>query len=248
MDYETRIGTCGFSGSKNSYFQKFRAIEIQDTFYSLPRLSTVARWRTEAPEGFVFTIKAWQGITHVGTSPTWRKSRMSRGLNLERYGNFKPTREVFSAWDAVRAISRELKARFVVCQSPSSFEPSFQNEANLENFFESIHRDGLVIGWEPRGKWLSDPKRLERLLSRLNLVHVVDPFWDKPSSDYPLSYFRLHGLGRRYNYRYEYKRRDLLSLRDLVNEALDSGDVYVMFNVVTMRKAAEEFQDLATKE
>lgn len=248
MNNDVLVGSCGFSGSKNSYFQKFKVIEIQDTFYSLPRLSTLGRWRKQAPESFVFTIKAWQGITHASTSPTWRRSRMPKGSNLERYGDFKPTMEVFSAWDAVRAISRELEARFVVCQSPSSFEPSFQNEANIENFFESIQRDGLVIGWEPRGKWLADPRRLEKLLSKLNLVHIVDPFWDKPCSDYQLSYFRLHGLGRRYNYRYEYKRNDLLRLQDLVTGALHSGDVYVMFDVVTMRRAAEDFQNLTTKE
>ncbi len=59
-----------------------------------------------------------------------------------------------------------------------------------------------------------------------------------------MSYFRLHGLGKRYNYKYEYTKKDLAVLLDHTKKALKMGEVYVMFDVVTMRRAAEQFETL----
>jgi uncharacterized protein YecE (DUF72 family) len=46
------------------YATKFRAVEIDSTFYRLPAAKTLEGWRDTAPEGFRFTIKAAQQITH----------------------------------------------------------------------------------------------------------------------------------------------------------------------------------------
>ena len=70
---EIKTGCCGFAGAQGDYFDRFRLIEIQDTFYQLPQLKTAERWRRTAPEGFEFLIKAWQLITHLPASPTYRR-------------------------------------------------------------------------------------------------------------------------------------------------------------------------------
>jgi len=246
--HPTYVGTCGFSGSMHSYFHSFCAVEIQQTFYSLPKVQTASKWKRLAPEGFTFTMKAWQGITHCRSSPTWKRARLPPGPSLDRYGDFKPTEEVFGAWEATRRFARELGVSFIVMQSPPSFKMSAQHEANLDSFFTSINRGGLTIGWEPRGDWLRDPPRLSRLFSRLNLVHVVDPFWDKPMSDLPISYFRLHGKGRRYNYKYEYTGDDLHDLARLTSKSSVAGPVYAMFNVIEMREVARRFLDTLGQE
>jgi len=61
MESEGKIKTrcCGFAVSQQKYFQIFPLVEIQQTFYQLPRLETVLKWREAAPAGFEFTIKAW---------------------------------------------------------------------------------------------------------------------------------------------------------------------------------------------
>jgi len=238
------VGACGFSGSIQSYFRRLGAVEVQRTFYILPRLETASRWRRTAPEEFVFTMKAWQGITHGPSSPTWKKAKLPPDTDHGRYGDFRPTDEVFGAWEATRRFAKELRASFVVIQSPPSFGMSAQNEVNLESFFTTIDRGGLTLGWEPRGDWSRDTTRLRRLFSRLNLVHVVDPFWDVPVSDLPISYFRLHGRGKRYNYAYDYLEDDLQRLAGLASEVSRRGPVYVMFNVVKMREAAATFLDI----
>jgi uncharacterized protein YecE (DUF72 family) len=47
------------------YAQHFDTVEINTTFYRLPRVDSVARWVRETPDGFVFTVKVSRYITHI---------------------------------------------------------------------------------------------------------------------------------------------------------------------------------------
>ena len=42
------IGCSGFPEARARYFQEFRTVEVQQTFYELPTPETIVRWRTEA--------------------------------------------------------------------------------------------------------------------------------------------------------------------------------------------------------
>jgi uncharacterized protein YecE (DUF72 family) len=46
------------------YAERFATVEINYTFYRMPNGKTVAGWDRETPEGFTFTLKAPQRITH----------------------------------------------------------------------------------------------------------------------------------------------------------------------------------------
>jgi len=75
------IGTSGFSYAawrgifypeklpqKNflSYYSRhFRTTEINNTFYRLPKPEVTRAWASEVPEGFRFTLKLSQKITHI---------------------------------------------------------------------------------------------------------------------------------------------------------------------------------------
>jgi uncharacterized protein YecE (DUF72 family) len=53
------------SGTRLAYYSSlFNSIEINSSFYKLPRRVTMERWVSEVPEGFRFTLKLWRGITH----------------------------------------------------------------------------------------------------------------------------------------------------------------------------------------
>ncbi|MEM5824892.1 MAG: DUF72 domain-containing protein, partial [Thermofilaceae archaeon] len=71
-----KVGTCGWSakGGREAYFAHFSVIELQETFYKLPLEETAEKWRSRAPPGFEFVVKAWQAITHPPSSPTWKRS------------------------------------------------------------------------------------------------------------------------------------------------------------------------------
>jgi uncharacterized protein YecE (DUF72 family) len=47
------------------YAARFRTVEINQTFYRMPTPKTTEGWRTQAPDGFTYTLKAPQRITHV---------------------------------------------------------------------------------------------------------------------------------------------------------------------------------------
>jgi uncharacterized protein YecE (DUF72 family) len=47
-----------------TYSRRFRTVEIDSTFYSMPQRSTVTAWRDRTPGGFVFAAKIPRVITH----------------------------------------------------------------------------------------------------------------------------------------------------------------------------------------
>lgn len=47
------------------YAQRFDTVEVNNTFYRLPKQETVAAWAESVPEGFLFAIKASRYLTHI---------------------------------------------------------------------------------------------------------------------------------------------------------------------------------------
>ncbi len=48
------------------YFaERFPTVEVNNSFYMLPKPSSFERWRDETPDGFVVTVKANRYITHI---------------------------------------------------------------------------------------------------------------------------------------------------------------------------------------
>jgi uncharacterized protein YecE (DUF72 family) len=94
-----KLGMCGFTIGAAAYYGNFPVVEIQQTFYDPPRIATLERWRAEAPEQFEFTMKAWQVITHLGTSRTYRrlKSPFDDKARAEA-GGFRWNETVERAW------------------------------------------------------------------------------------------------------------------------------------------------------
>jgi uncharacterized protein YecE (DUF72 family) len=219
-----KIGCCGFSRKRAEYFQQFSLVEVQRTFYKLPRLETCQRWRAEAPRGFEFTLKAWQLITHQPSSPTYRKAKLKVD-KPDECGFFRPSREVFDAWEKTLESAKALAARIVLFQCPASFAPSPENLANMRAFFTAARRSGLIFAWEPRGDW-SD-QVIEELCCELQLVHCVDPFQRLPVHG-ELAYFRLHGTT---GYRYRYTDEDLARALEWCSEY---PEAYCLFNNASM--------------
>jgi uncharacterized protein YecE (DUF72 family) len=75
-----RIGTSGIvlPGNKATFPEEFKTgtrlhyygalfntLEINSSFYKIPKASTFEKWAEEVPDHFRFTVKLWRGITHV---------------------------------------------------------------------------------------------------------------------------------------------------------------------------------------
>jgi len=228
------VGTAGFPASKKKVYSSVQLVELQTTFYNFPKPGTAARWRAEAPEGFVFTLKASQLITHPPSSPTYRKAKLD--IPPERrgaYGYFRPTPEVWEAWERTLEIAHLVEAEFIVFQTPASFSTYPDALINLREFFSKVDSVGIKLGLELRGKW--DRRALTRFFKEFNLIHVVDPFKEKPLWGDAV-YYRLHGRGK--GYTYDYSKEELLELKGMLNPKKLN---YVVFNNTQMLKNAVEF-------
>lgn len=245
-----RVGCCGYCLSRARYYATFNTIELQETFYDLPPEDRVEFLRGEPPQGFVFNMKAYQGVTHDLDSPTWRRARKKPDESLRgKIGHLRPTRENIELWEETVKRAKILGARVVVVQTPPSFGASEENSRNAIDFFSVAVQGGFIVGWEPRGTWADNPRMIERVVgSQENLIHVVDPFRAKPVLVKSVAYFRLHGIGgREVNYSYRYTDGDLTALCGLLMEvAKDSREVYVMFNNVSMAQDARRFMSICT--
>ena len=51
-------------GMLGHYATRFPTVEINNTFYRLPRENVIQDWASQVPDGFTFAIKASQRITH----------------------------------------------------------------------------------------------------------------------------------------------------------------------------------------
>jgi len=229
-------GCCGFQKSQQSYYQHFPAIEIQKTFYKPPRKSTAERWRNEAPDDFVFCLKAWQVITHPASSPTYRKARLKLSDDeKKKYGFFQATDPVFHAWDKTLEIAETLNAAVVVFQCPKRFTPTDEHKENLKEFFKRIERHDMVFAWEPRGDWSDE--EITELCTDLNMLHCVDPF-SRHTVTKTQAYFRMHGIE---SYYYNHNKKDL---DKLYNWCQSYEQAFAMFNNVSMWDDALAFQNM----
>jgi len=219
--YMLKVGCCGYPTSMKMYYESFRLVELNCTFYTYPQTSTVVRWREKAPQDFEFTVKAHQDITH--------KFRFEMELSLP-------------AFETMKQICQTLKARILLIQTPSSFRPDKLSDA--EEFLGKIKRDDLVVAWETRGPAWGTPdirKKLAERLEALSVVHVTDPFKALPVYTENVAYFRLHGLGKQLYY-YQYAEDELKQLRRLVQPFEHDGkEVYVLFNNLAMFDDATRF-------
>ncbi|CAB49075.1 DUF72 domain-containing protein [Pyrococcus abyssi] len=234
-----RVGTCGFCEGKRKYFKDFDTVEIQQTFYRIMQERTLRRWKEEAPEGFTFSIKAFQGITHPPSSPTWRRSNVKPSRNV---GLLKPTSEVFHYWRLTLKEAEVLGARFILIQLPRSFKENEESFSNAEKFFNSIERKDFEIAVELRG-W--SEKGIKEFVREFDVIDVTDPLVRIPLHKGKVRYYRLHG---RYEegkiiYNHSYSDEELKKLRERVL-GWNIEESFVFFNNVAMCKDAKRFKSL----
>jgi len=236
MKNSVKIGTCGFRTNKTEYAQVLSTVEVQQTFYQPPQITTLERWREVVPPEFEFTVKAWQLITHEAKSPTYK--RLKKNLSeteREEAGRFQPTAIVEEAWKTTFACAEALQAKTILFQCPASFKPYQENISNLERFFSAIERGRFNFVWEPRGDW--DENVVKRICKEYDLWHVVDPFAAKTVTP-EKCYYRLHGRG---GWRYEYETDELEDLAAILPKNKLS---YIFFNNIRMTEDAVKFQEI----
>ena len=226
--------------AQDRYASQYPVVEVQHTFYDPPADVVLRRWRATMPASFEFTIKAWQLITHDGSSPTYRRIRRPlTSVERSEAGGFRLTPTVLAAWGRTLECAAALSATAVLLQCPRSFGPSESNADHLRRFLAEAPRPPtLRLLWEPRGPWPRD--LLTSICRDHKLVHVVDPFVAEtvtPES----TYYRLHGIS---GPRHEFTDEELSRLLDMI-PANRIGPAYVLFNNIPRTRDAPRFARLA---
>ncbi len=206
-----------------AYAQLFGAVEVNSTFYRIPKPATAEKWRREVEDpGFVFTVKAYRGITHVS-----------------RFGS-----DALGQLSSTCQIARILNSPVVLFQTPASFKPSGVNIAKMKTFFARAEQGRSMFAWEPRGTWFDDVPAIADVCVESRLAVCVDPFRQDPIFpwDQSTAYFRLHGFGKPSMYRYDFSESELERLTRMIAALPPTvSRAYVFFNNVSCYENARQF-------
>jgi uncharacterized protein YecE (DUF72 family) len=188
------------------YAGTFDTVELNTSFYHLPKPDTFAKWRDQAPPGFRYAVKAPRFITHM---KKLKDCAEPVGEFLKRARNLS---------DTAGPILYQLPPRWAC------------NAERLEEFV-ALLPDDLVHVFEFREKsWLCE--EVLALLDRGGVsfcAHDMQGLRTERWAAGPIAYVRFHGGVGKYWGRYS--DRDLLGWTDwIVAEARGGRDVWCYFN------------------
>lgn len=189
------------------YCTYFSTVELNVTFYRLPRPETFDTWYRQTPPDFVFALKGSRFITHV-------KRLLDPVEHLERFFE--------------RASRLREKLRAVLWQFPPGFALAGDR---LRNFLVGLDKYGVQNALEFRNRsWLTD-EVVE--LCREHNVSLCSADWPLFLDDLPLTadylYLRRHGAGGDYTSRYS--EQELRNDADRIGKYLSNvRDIFMYFN------------------
>lgn len=195
------IGCAGFAAGRprRRYFEQLDAVELEQTFVHPPRAATLRRWRKEAPPKFQFVVKAWQLVTHLSTSPSYRQLPPDVARSAADAGHLRDNELVQRALERSLAAAELLDAAALLFEMPADFTPSPANRRAVTRFFERCPR-GLELVWSPSGLWVHD--EVLHICDDLDLTPAWDPFEQELTAEdeLPRVYLRPRGLGASHSY------------------------------------------------
>jgi uncharacterized protein YecE (DUF72 family) len=158
------------------YAREFDTTEINFTYYRLPDAYTLGAIARKVPEGFLFTVKASQELTH------------GREENRDAFRQFV---------EALKPLQEAGKFGCILAQFPWSFRPSTENRSYLEYLREQFGELPVVVEFR-NAAWVKTETFL--LLRKLGLGFccVDEPrlrglFPPVAEATGPIAYVRFHG-------------------------------------------------------
>jgi len=204
----------------DAYARAYNFVEMNATFYEIPKLQTVHSWRKRVPPDFEFAVRCHKDVTH-------------------KY-QLDPSQETFRIWDTMTEICAALGSRFLVLQTPPELHYSQQKIESIGNFFESVDNKGIKLAWEIRrmqGERI--PPRLVALMNDHNMIHSVDISKEIPLTESDTVYTRVFGKGEHNIYQFT---DDELEAIDKRISSTGSETAAVSFHNVRMYKDAARFR------
>jgi uncharacterized protein YecE (DUF72 family) len=238
------------------YAERFDGVEVNSTFYAVPAASTVQRWVTATPEGFVFDVKVHRLLSrHSAACNSLPRDLRERARTTPR-ARVELTRELEDALAErmVEAVEPLVSAgrfgAFLIQLSPG-FAPQSHGLDELAPLLSRLAP--LPVAVELRHRSWAGPKRIADTLAWLEAHDAAWVAVDAPAGKSVtimppvdavtrpgLAYLRAHGrnadgyvrgrsVAERFAYRYPDEELEEIAGRARTL-AEDAGDVHVMFN------------------
>ncbi len=191
----------------NFYQGVFDTVELNVTFYRLPKTTTFIKWHDESPDEFKFSIKGSRFITHI-----------KRFKEIE-----EPVNRFFESASCLKD-----KLSVVLWQLPPNFK---YDKKRLNNFILNLEKFRARHVLEFRHQsWITE--EVFKLLKDKGLASCIAD-WPVFNSELPETtdfvYIRRHGHEGRYNtcYTEDELTIDAKMIMDYVSKGLD---VYIYFD------------------
>jgi len=225
---EYLIGTGGWAYFRvpelrplTAYSRLFNFVEVNSTFYHIPELKQVEKWRRNVPLDFRFSVRAHRSITH-------------------QYG-LLPVEGTFEAFERMKRICRALDSEIMHLQLPSSFELTKTSITNFHSLLSSISLQKFRLALGTRGP--NSPKlppELLKIMQEYNIVHSTDlSRAEMPAYESDILYTRLFGRGK-HNV-YQPTDNELAEIDKLASGG-KSEKIIMSFHFVRMYKDAARFK------
>jgi uncharacterized protein YecE (DUF72 family) len=156
------------------YASQFQLVEVDSTYYGIPKPETTEIWAARTPPNFVFDVKSFSLFTNHPTKPMSMPPDLREQLpaNLRDkniYLEHLPDELVDETWERFRAALEPLRSAgklgAVFFQFPPWFLPSSRSLAYVEQVQERMH--GYLVALEFRKpEWL-DPRHRDGTLAFL---------------------------------------------------------------------------------
>ncbi len=191
------------------YAYNFDTVEMNNTYYAMPRAHVCENWRQRTGEQFSFTVKLNRQITH-----------------RQKLLHYEKPLQMFM--DAVESLEKKLAT--ILVQLPPRFKC---DPARLENFLQGCPSSRLWAVEFRDPAWLND--EVYAVLKKFNAALVIhDLIPDHPrvfTADW--TYYRFHGPQGEENAKYagDYPPAMLRTAAKHIRANLKDGlDVYAYFN------------------
>jgi uncharacterized protein YecE (DUF72 family) len=207
------------------YFaERFSTVELNTSFYHLPKEPYVIGWRDKTPEGFLFAVKLWKMVTH------WKRLRDCR----------EPLETFFQVMNHLG----EKRGPLLIQLAPGIH----RDDDLLKGFLEDLSAtadSNWRLAMEFRHKsWLADDvfKLLEDYRVAV-VVHDMPGSKNSQENDVDFVYLRRHGGTGRYagSYSQEQLEADAERIRLWLGKGLD---VFVYYNNDTKGYAIRNASEL----
>jgi uncharacterized protein YecE (DUF72 family) len=193
------------------YAQHFNTVELNYSFYRLPRRTIYENWAAQIPVGFVMAVKVWRAITQSqldDVGERWRTFVEPALALAEKLGPF-------------------------LLQLPPSFAATPERVGRLERFLEMAGRTPSIrIAVEFRHESCFDERVLDVLRrsgAALVIGHSSRYPVPEPVSTAKFAYFRFHGPREMFSS--SYSDAELRHWARIIKRFLaERRDVYAYFN------------------